>query len=112
MTTIVNKKTLEQYRQIFGTEKMKSLWDEFQDTTEDKFEKATNGTLEDIRLSFHSLRSAALVFGLEKFAENCEQIENNIIAGATVPEIKKAVDKSKEFYYNARGKVIKIFEDL
>ena len=30
MTTVVNKKTLEQYRQIFGTEKMKNLWNEFQ----------------------------------------------------------------------------------
>ena len=112
MTTTVNKQTLEQYRQIFGTEKMKVLWNEFQNTTEEKFEKATNGTLDEIRLSFHSLRSAALVFGLEKFAENCEQIEHNIINGAKLSDIKKAIDKSKDFYYNARGKVIKIFEDL
>ena len=112
MTTTVNKKTLEQYRQIFGTDKMKNLWGEFQDTTEEKFEKAINGTLDEIRLSFHSLRSASLVFGLEKFAEYCEQIENDIINGAELPDIKKSIDKSKDFYYNARGKVIKIFEDL
>ena len=49
---------------------------------------------------------------MEKFAENCEQIENNIVNGADLPEIKKAIDKNKDFYYNARGKVIKIFEDL
>lgn len=112
MTTVVNKKTLEQYRQIFGTEKMKNLWNEFQNTTEEKLENIETKSIDDIRLSFHSLRSAALVFGLEKFAENCEQIETNIINGAKFSEIKKAIDKSKDFYYNARGKVIKIFEDL
>ncbi len=112
MSTVVNKKILEQYRQIFGTEKMKNLWNEFKNTTEEKLDKIETKSLDDIRLCFHSLRSAALVFGLEKFAENCEQIENDIVNGAQIAEIKKAIDKSKDFYYNARGKVIKIFEDL
>ena len=112
MTTVINKKTLEQYCQIFGRERMKSLWSDFQTTTEEKLSNINEADKEQIRLCFHSLRSSSLVFGMEKFALCCEKIENLLVEESELYDLQKSIDKSKELYYNARGVVINFFEEI
>ncbi len=100
MTTI-NKAALEQYMAVFGAEKMQMLWREFRDSTENKLKNIENETPEEIRLCFHSLRSSSLVFGLDELSKNCEIIEQSILSGEKIAEIKKYIDKTKKLFYNA-----------
>lgn len=100
MTTI-NKTTLLQYMAVFGAEKMKLLWQEFRKSTENNLKNIENRPPEEIRLYFHALRSSSLVFGLDELSKNCELIEEAVISGEKIAEIKKYIDKTKKLFYNA-----------
>lgn len=106
----INKDTFEQYRQVFGTTKMMSLWQEFKESTENKLKNIENSSLEEIRLCFHSLRSSSLVFGLDELSKNCEIIEGAVLSGEKLAEIKKHIDKTKKLFYNACESINELFE--
>lgn len=110
--TAVNRDVFEQYRKVLGTEKMRHLWQEFYETTENKLRQVENQSAEDIRLCFHTLRSSALVFGLEAFSKNCEKIEEAVLSDANFTEIKKYINETKKIFYNDSESVNNLFEDL
>lgn len=110
--TAVNKTSLEQYVAVFGAEKMKLLWQEFCNSTENKLKNIENASREEIRLCFHSLRSSSLVFGLDELSKNCEDIEQAVLSGEKIAEIKKYIDKTKKLFYNACESVNILLDNL
>lgn len=70
---------LEQYKSVFGMEKMKLLWNEFCLDAENKLKNIETKTSEEQRLAYHSLRSSSLVFGMTDFSELCTSYEERIL---------------------------------
>ena len=105
--TAINKDAFEQYRKVFGTEKMRLLWQEFSESTENKLQQ-----IEKQRLCFHTLRSSSLVFGLEEFSKNCEMIEEAVLNNENFAKIKKYVDKTRRIFYNGCESINNLFKDL
>lgn len=110
MDKLINKDAFCQYQQIFGTEKMKALWQEFAETSRDKLDQIENKSPEEIRLAFHSMRSSSLVFGLESFSKSCAEIEEKILNGENLTKLKKYIDKSKIIFDNSNQSVAEFFE--
>ena len=88
------QKNLEQYRQIFGHEKMCLLWEEFINDANDKLKCIEKQSLEKQRLAYHSLRSSSLVFGMEEFAELCRLYEEEILSGILIDDKKAAKSRN------------------
>ena len=110
--TAINKDAFEQYRKVFGTEKMRLLWQEFYESTENKLQQIEKQSPEDIRLCFHTLRSSSLVFGLEEFSKTCEMIEEAVLNNENFAKIKKYVDKTRRIFYNGCESINNLFKDL
>lgn len=95
----INLKNLQRYEQVFGLEKMISLFEEFQKKALSELNTANslfeNEKLDSLRLMFHSMRSAALVFGMDTFSQSCAQIEENIISRQFTEMLEKEIKQSK-----------------
>lgn len=95
----INLKNLQHYEQIFGLEKMQFLFREFQQKAHSELDSANSlfkeDKLESLRLMFHSMRSAALVFGMDTFSQSCAQIEENIISRQFIEMLEKEIKQSK-----------------
>ena len=100
----------EQYRQIFGDEKIALLWDEFSSETEKEIKDIGKKSLEEIRLRFHSWRSSAKIFGLKSFVQECEIIENMVLDGENSEKIKKTVDNCEKTFHNAQKEANRFFD--
>lgn len=110
MDKLINNEAICQYQKIFGAEKMKALWQEFVETSNDKLNRIENKSPEEIRLAFHSLRSSSLIFGLESFSKSCAEIEEKILNGENLTKLKKYIDKSKNIFDNSKQSVAEFFE--
>lgn len=75
---------IQQYEQIFGREKMRTLWAEFVSDAAAKLDKIEERDYEAQRLAYHSLRSSSQVFGMMEFSCLCEEREEEILAGMPV----------------------------
>lgn len=90
---------LLQYEKIFGLEKMQFLFGEFQNKAQEELQKADSflksGKINALRLTYHNMRAASLVFGMNKFSEQCALIEENIINGKIAESLEKDIKLSK-----------------
>ncbi len=106
---LFDEKEAGQYLNIFGADKMGCLWEDFVKDTSRTLEDVGNQSREDIRLKFHSWRSSAKVFGLKSFVQECENIENMVLNGENIENIKKIVDKCKKIFHNAQKEADRFF---
>ncbi len=70
---------MEEYRRIFGSAKMQSLWLEFISEAHKYLNNIENEEAEKQQICFHNLRAYALVFDMVEFTDICTQMEENII---------------------------------
>ncbi len=89
----IDRETLEQYKSIFGAEKMRSLWNDFIDDAGKKLDKIENADNEAQRLAYHSLHSSSLVFGLKEFAELCTVYEDKVLGGGRITSDEAAASR-------------------
>lgn len=108
-TDLFDEEEAKQYLNIFGTEKMGCLWQEFAQDTAETLENIDIQEMEDIRLKFHSWRSSAKVFGLKNFVQECENIEQMVINGENIENIKKTIDKCKKIFHNTQKEANRFF---
>lgn len=88
----INKEQLQQYIDIFGKEKMINLFADYKlKITEDmpKLSEAIDKKdLNSIRIIYHSIASASLVFGMQNFAVICRKIEEMVLQNAVIKELE------------------------
>ncbi len=70
---------MEEYRRIFGSAKMQSLWLEFISEAHKYLNNIENEEAEKQQICFHNLRAYALVFDMVEFTDICTQMEENVI---------------------------------
>ncbi|MDD4555827.1 MAG: hypothetical protein PHE89_00665 [Alphaproteobacteria bacterium] len=94
--------TIKQYEAILGKDKIAALFEEYLKEHGDYVLKShlllENDKLENLRIIYHSLCSASLVFGMKTFAKACSKIEQDIIVGKTIDEIRSDVNMSKNIF--------------
>lgn len=95
--------SLKQYGQIFGQEKMRRLWLEFTEDAKQKLNQAENGSKEEQRLAFHSLRSSSLVFGMTSFSAFCQKTEEEILNGN--PAGKETLSEARKLLMESMAEV-------
>jgi HPt (histidine-containing phosphotransfer) domain-containing protein len=82
---MIDKKMIKQNTQVFGNEKMLRMFKLFIENYEDRLLNAkADDDRQEMRLFFHSLKSASLVFGMKKLAGACSKIEDRILDGKEV----------------------------
>ena len=93
------KQAFKKNEKNFGKEKMKALFEVFIETKDEGISKIEplmkEGDRESIRLIFHTLKSSALVFGIDAFAKAAGKIEDKIIAGENLICLEKEIKKAK-----------------
>lgn len=105
MTDFVDFDALKQYEDIFGPEKMKQLWREYFDDARQKLQKPEEKSSDEIRLIYHSLRSSSLVFGMARFAEICEKIEEYVLEKRDINEILPLIKEADIRFAEAVKKI-------
>ena len=93
---MINNTAIKQYKDVFGTEKMQKLWQEFKQDSQHSLQKLNVNNKEEVRLVFHSLRSSSKVFGLDAFSQLCEEIEDKIIKEGFSSELMRLVKKANQ----------------
>lgn len=68
-----------EYKNVFGCQKILSLWNEFLAQSAKNWQNINNSDWEEKRLIFHSWRSSSQVFGMDDFSAICLIIEDRII---------------------------------
>lgn len=106
-----NRQILAEYSKALSLQKFQELWKNFEAETEDFFETPTVADKQSLRLKFHSLRSDALVFGLEKFSKHCAETEEAILAGAVDKELEIKIKEAKTIFNHQRKQVSAYFEE-
>src|SRR5574344_3053960 len=91
-------KMLEYYEKMFGIEKIYDLFTEFLSKVTDDLTKAkqivNEGNSQELRIIYHTLRSSCLIFGMNKFSQECSKIEEKFLNEVSITpiDIKKAED--------------------
>ena len=78
-TLKLNLSRFDEYRNVFGTKKIYSLWCEFIEQSKQNWKNIEDANWEEKRLIFHSWRSSSQVFGMDDFSAICLVIEDRII---------------------------------
>ncbi|MFV0625737.1 MAG: hypothetical protein ACK5N8_00115 [Alphaproteobacteria bacterium] len=96
--------TLKQYETILGKDKMASLFKDYLNEHREYEAKSSvlleKNDLENLRIIYHSLCFASLVFGMKHFALACSKIEQDILTEFSSNEIKDDIAKSKKIFDN------------
>ncbi|MDR1693915.1 MAG: Hpt domain-containing protein [Lactobacillaceae bacterium] len=90
---------LKQYEDMLSKEKMLFLFSEYKEKINTDMPKIDKYTaykdLDNLRIAYHSLASASLVFGMVNFAKLCRKIEEMILEGKNIDELKDFIEESK-----------------
>ncbi len=105
-----NKQRLEEYTKALGLQKLQELWKNFEEETESFFAKPSSEK-QNLRLKFHSLRSDALVFGLEKFSKHCAETEEMILSGMTDKNLECKIKEAQTIFNHQRKQVSAYFKE-
>lgn len=101
--------TIKQYETILGKDKMISLFEEYLNEYEEYMLKShillESNKLENLRIIYHSLCSASLVFGMKTFAMACSKIENDILKECEKELIKTEINQSMTIFNDETAKV-------
>lgn len=108
---IVNKKQIENYKTIFGMEKINFLWDEFLSYSVTVWEGVEEIDPVYQRTAFHNWRSSSLVFGMEDFSQLCTKIEEDILKNR-VEQLSKQIKECKKCYEESIKAVAPILKKL
>ncbi len=94
--------TLKQYEHILGKDKMVSLFEEYLNEHSEYMLKShillESNKLENLRIIYHSLCSASLVFGMKTFAMACSKIEQDILEQCDYEQLKKEINQSMDIF--------------
>lgn len=77
--TTINLRRFGEYKNIFGWDKMRCLWQEYLLQSHQNWQDMATLDFADQRLLFHNWRSSSLVFGMDKYAACCQRIEDHIL---------------------------------
>ncbi len=104
----INTRRLNEYKEVFGTQKLRFLWNEYLEQSSQNWQKLNAADWETKRQMFHNWRSASQVFGMDDFARICQTIEDKILKRHFEKLEQKIVD-SREIYEQSIGDVGIIF---
>lgn len=97
----INHRHLEEYRTIFGQDKMFRLWHDFLENAEQGWLSLNCDDYKALRLLFHSWKSSSLVFGMDDFSHCCAQIEENILSHHHWDKLAEMIEQSKNCYQDS-----------
>lgn len=79
---------MNEYRRIFGSQKMQKLWQEFISEANTYLHNVEYEDAEKQQICFHNLRAYALVFDMTEFTRICTEMEENIIAFGAISHME------------------------
>lgn len=114
MSSIFNKYIPQSYADALGFSELLNLWLDYLEDCESKFQKIdTFLEKEDwnsLRIVFHSLKSASLIFGLDKFSETCTKIERNILQNNFSEECISEINSVKNLWLESTREAMSYFK--
>lgn len=109
---LVNFRHLDEYRRIFGHDKMLRLWHEFLETSASQWEDIETKEVQDCRLTFHSWKSSSQVFGMDTFSHLCALIEENILSHHHWDKLAEMIAQSHICYQDSIKEVSAYFAQM
>ena len=106
----INQKQFMEYYDVFGSQKMMFLWEEFLSCSFQKWSQLPDVDWQQKRQYFHNWRSSSKVFGMEDFALLCQKIEEKIIK-KRYSEAEKLLFEAKQLYEDSTQQVVAFFEE-
>ncbi len=110
-TNKINTKRLNEYKDVFGAEKMRFLWQEFLAQSAQNWQNMGNMDWDACRQIFHNWRSSSKVFGMDDFALICQQIEDKILK-RRFEGLDKKIELGRQSYEQSAGEVSIIFSQM
>lgn len=107
----LNLSRLDEYKNVFGTQKICSLWNEFIAQSKKNWQTVDNADWEGKRLIFHSWRSSSQVFGMDDFSAICLVIEDRIIRHR-LNGLDKLIVKSQDIFEESVKQAALIFSKM
>ena len=107
----LNLTRFDEYKNVFGTKKIYSLWNEFLAQSVKNWQDIDKSDWEEKRLIFHSWRSSSQVFGMDDFSAICLVIEDRIIRHR-FKDLDKLVAKSQDVFEESVKQVALIFAGM
>ena len=104
----INTRRLNEYKNVFGAEKMRFLWQEYLAQSAQNWQNMDNTDWEARRQIFHNWRSSSKVFGMDGFALICQQIEDKILK-RRFDGLDKKIELCRQNYEQSTGDVGIIF---
>lgn len=95
MTAEVNWAQFNEYEQMLGADKFQALWQDFLNLSEHYWQELENLETSAMRYNFHNWRSNSKVFGMDAFAAYCSEIEEALLADASVTDLSEQITQSK-----------------
>lgn len=106
---------LEQYLDLFGKEKILLLFAEYKNKINEDMPKILElykkNDLNGLRIIYHSLASASLVFGMKKFASVCRKIEDFILDGKDIKALESYIKQSEVLLNDEKKQVESYLEN-
>lgn len=93
---------LKKYEEIFGKEKITNLFKEYLKEHVEQMLKVkifiNSNKFNDLRIIYHSLRSASMVFSMNQYAKLCEKIEAAALRNEEIDKINELIEESNKIY--------------
>ncbi len=104
----INLRRLGEYKNIFGAQKMRFLWNEYLAQSAKSWQNMAAADWESRRLAFHSWRSSSQVFGMDEFSRVCLVIEERML-NCRFDGLEQMIEDSRAVYEQSIDAVAAIF---
>ncbi len=98
MSKLFQPHHLQEYENIFKTDKMLWLWQEFTADSAEKWKKLPQMNDEQVRLALHCWKSSSLIFGMDEFARGCGVLENKLLKHQPAADLAEPLQQLKQCY--------------
>jgi len=110
-TELINIKHLQEYEQIFLSQKMEYLWCEYLSCSSSSWDKLDSMNEEQLRLTFHSWKSSSQIFGMEKFVRQCAAIEEKLSKHQPRSMVENLIKSCRQCYCDSTALVAAYFKE-
>lgn len=104
----INTRRLNEYKEVFGLPKLRFLWHEYIEQSNQNWQNMEASDWETRRQIFHNWRSSSQVFGMDDFARLCQTIEDKILKHH-FDGLEQKIAESRNVYNQSTGDVGIIF---
>ncbi len=109
MKTKINQQQLNEYLDVFGSEKMLFLWHEFVAQAEQTWGAFPHMDWEQRRRAFHNWRNGGRIFGLDDFADLCQSIEDQILR-RHMQNLEARISECRSLYRQGITEVLSVLQ--